>query len=163
MEDLGRHLMFDLWDCNAEVDCPETVRRAIVDAVDAIGATLLNVHVHCFSPQGVTGLAVLAESHFSVHSWPEHGFLAADVFTCGTESKLHAALDVLKRYFQPGHVEVRELRRGVWPLAEVERPPRLDCDALTGARGSLPGGALALADKPSVAPVAPVRQNTDRG
>ena len=93
------------------------------EAVDAIGATLLNLHVHTFSPQGVTGLAVLAESHLSLHSWPEHGYLAADVFTCGDRVEPTKAVDVLKRHFQPQRVEVMEIARG--RLTPVGAPPQI--------------------------------------
>lgn len=115
MQALGRHVLIELWQCNAQINDADSVRKAIVEAVDAIGATILNLHVHAFSPQGVTGLAMLSESHFSIHTWPERGYLAADVFTCQTRTNSDDAISVLRRIFQPGHVEVRELARGVEP------------------------------------------------
>ena len=120
MQALGRHLIVEFWDCNAEIDSVETVRCAVMDAVKAIGATLLNLHVERFQPQGVTGLAVLAESHFSVHSWPEHGYLAADVFTCGPKIRPELSVAVLERYFEPVRVEVYELPRGIMSAAATE-------------------------------------------
>jgi S-adenosylmethionine decarboxylase len=72
------------------------VEAAIREGVREIGATLLNLYVHAFSPQGVTGVATLAESHLALHSWPEHGYLAADVFTCGDQVNPQALLEVLK-------------------------------------------------------------------
>jgi len=81
--------------------------------VVAIGATLVQSHVHRYSPQGVTGLAVLAESHLSLHSWPEYGYLAADVFTCGTLTIPRRAVAVFEDIFAPGRIEVREIERGV--------------------------------------------------
>mgnify|MGYP002831473879 CR=1 FL=1 len=89
------------------------VERAIDEAVVAIGATLVQSHVHRYSPQGVTGLAVLAESHLSLHSWPEYGYMAADVFTCGTLTIPRRAVAVFKEIFAPGRIEVREIERGV--------------------------------------------------
>ena len=117
MESLGRHLMIELWDCNDRIDDPDAFREAIVESVEAIGATLLHLHVHRYSPQGVTGLAILAESHLSLHSWPEHGYLAADVFTCAEVTVPRHAVDVLQRHFEPQRIEVRELARGVLATA----------------------------------------------
>ena len=96
MDALGRHVMIELWDCNESINQPESVRAAIESGVREIGATLLNLHVHAFSPQGVTGVATLAESHLALHSWPEHGYLAADVFTCGEHVEPEALVEVLK-------------------------------------------------------------------
>lgn len=132
MDALGRHVMIEMWECNPSINEPETVRAAIYEAVRKIGATLLNAHVHSFSPQGVTGVATLAESHLALHSWPEHGYLAADVFTCGDHVNPQALVEVLKQRFEPGVVEVRELERGRRPAAarfsSVENPhfPPLD-------------------------------------
>ena len=75
----------------------------------------MNLHVHAFSPQGVTGVATLAESHLALHSWPEHGYLAADVFTCGEHVDPEVLVEVLQQWFEPGLVEVKELERGRRP------------------------------------------------
>jgi S-adenosylmethionine decarboxylase proenzyme len=115
MESLGRHLLIDLWGCNREINNPQTVRQAMVDVVEAVNATILNIQVHAFRPSGVTGLAMLAESHLSVHSWPEHGFVAVDIFTCSTVDQQNAVLDVLRRVFEPDSCEIHELRRGLRP------------------------------------------------
>jgi S-adenosylmethionine decarboxylase len=123
MQFLGRHLLLEFFGCNEAVDSPDAFRAAIPEAVEAIGATLLNLHVHTFSPQGVTGLAVLAESHMSLHSWPEHRYLAADVFTCGDRVEPLKAIDVLRRHFRPARVEVLEIERG--RRAPDGAPPRV--------------------------------------
>lgn len=115
MDALGRHVMIELWDCNPAINQPEAVRAAIYEAVREIGATLLNAHVHAFSPQGVTGVATLAESHLALHSWPEHNYLAADVFTCGDHLNPQALIEVLKQRFEPGVVEFKEWERGRRP------------------------------------------------
>ncbi len=115
MDALGRHLMIELWDCNESINQPDAVRSAIESGVRDIGATLLNLHVHAFSPQGVTGVATLAESHLALHSWPEHGYLAADVFSCGEHVEPQILVDVLRQWFEPGFVEVKELERGRRP------------------------------------------------
>lgn len=115
MEHLGRHVIIEFWGCNDGINDAELMRTAILEAVRAANATLLDLNVHTFSPHGVTGVAVLSESHLSVHSWPEYGYLAADVFTCGSTTNPDAAAEVLRRYFQPTSVDVQRLERGVFP------------------------------------------------
>lgn len=121
MEHLGQHLIIELWGCNAGINDAERVKTAMIQAVKAANATLLNIHVHTFSPHGVTGVAVLSESHLSVHSWPEHGYLAADVFTCGDTTDPPAAVEVLRQFFEPTQVDVQELKRGVFPSRRSRR------------------------------------------
>ena len=115
MKALGRHLVVEMWGCNDTINDPEAVRRAMLDAVQAAGATLLDLRVHTFSPYGVTGVAVLAESHLSVHTWPEYGYAAVDIFTCGPSTHPEAAVEVLERYFAPEHLDVQQLARGTLP------------------------------------------------
>jgi S-adenosylmethionine decarboxylase proenzyme len=122
MDALGRHVLIELWDCNPAINEPDCIRAAICRGVEDIGATLLHLYVHEFSPQGVTGVATLAESHLALHSWPEHGYLAADVFTCGEQVDPLALVDVLKQWFSPGLVDVKELKRG-------RRPAMVKCNA----------------------------------
>src|ERR1700733_15602945 len=79
----GSHLIIDLWDAE-RLDDRDRIEQALVDAVHAAGATLLHIHLHTFSEGGgISGVAVLAESHISVHTWPEKGYAAFDVFMCG--------------------------------------------------------------------------------
>ena len=120
MESIGRHVLFELWGCRGEVDSPEVLAAALPEIVGAIGATLLHQHVYRFQPQGVTGIAVLAESHLSLHSWPEHGYLAADVFTCGQQVDPHLARPVLERIFRPETLHVLEVARGVNKTGQAE-------------------------------------------
>lgn len=115
MEHLGQHVIIELWGCNDSINDAELVRTAMVDAVQAANATLLSLNVHKFSPHGVTGVAVLSESHLSVHSWPEYGYVAADVFTCGNTTEPRAAADVLRRSFGSSRCQVQELTRGEFP------------------------------------------------
>lgn len=107
----GTHVLIDLWGA-AHLNDIETIERALRDAVDACGATLLHIHLHEFSTNGgVSGVAVLAESHISVHTWPELGFAAFDVFMCGACDP-HKAVPVLERAFAPERVELTEQMRG---------------------------------------------------
>ena len=107
----GTHLIIDLWGCE-RVDDIDHIDAAMRECVEAAGATLLHIHLHHFTPNaGVSGVAVLAESHISVHSWPEYGYAAFDVFMCG-DAQPHKAVEVLERAFKPSRVEVSEHLRG---------------------------------------------------
>ena len=107
----GTHLIIDLWG-GERLDDLQHVEHALVDAVNAAGATLLHIHLHHFTPNGgVSGVAVLAESHLSIHSWPERGYAALDVFMCG-DADPQRTVPVLKRAFRPNTVRVSELLRG---------------------------------------------------
>lgn len=88
----GRHLIADLHGCSGLADI-DLVERALRDAAAAAGATVLDVRLHAFGEgQGVTGMALLAESHISIHSWPEHGYAAIDIFLCGARHNPDDAL-----------------------------------------------------------------------
>ena len=106
----GTHLIIEVMK-GTGLDCETTIQNAFRKSVEVCGATLLHIHTHKFSPQGVSGVAVLAESHISVHTWPEIGYGAFDVFMCG-DADPWKAVDVLKEAFNTSHVEVRELLRG---------------------------------------------------
>ena len=107
---LGTHLIIDLHD-GAGLDDPDRVEAALRRAVKAAGATLLGLHLHRFSPQGVTGVAILAESHITVHTWPERGFAAFDAFMCGSADPW-AVVEVLAKAFETDDVQTRALKRG---------------------------------------------------
>ncbi|MEM7171486.1 MAG: adenosylmethionine decarboxylase [Pseudomonadota bacterium] len=107
----GTHLIVDLWDAK-RLDELDYVEETLRDCVEAAGATLLHIHLHHFTPNdGISGVAVLAESHISIHSWPENGYAALDVFMCGA-AEPHKAVEVLRDRFQPSRVDVGEHRRG---------------------------------------------------
>ena len=108
----GTHLIVDLWGAK-RLDDLEHIEVALKDCVTAAGATLLHIHLHHFSPNGgVSGVAVLAESHISIHTWPECEYAALDIFMCG-DARPHAAIDVLKRAFTPATVNLGEHKRGM--------------------------------------------------
>ena len=106
----GTHLIIDVIGGTGLGD-EARIRQAFRDCVTACGATLLHIHTHAFSPQGISGVAVLAESHISVHTWPELGYGAFDVFMCGA-AQPWGAVDVLKAAFATDDVRVREILRG---------------------------------------------------
>ena len=111
MKFAGTHLLVDLWEASNLAD-PELIDRALSEAAVTAGATILHSHFHHFSPNGgVSGVVVLAESHISIHTWPERNFAAIDIFMCG-ECDPHLAIPVVQRAFQAGRVELDEQRRG---------------------------------------------------
>ena len=107
----GAHLIIDLYDAK-KLDDIGHIEATLRQCVEASGATLLHIHLHHFEPNGgVSGVAVLAESHISIHSWPENGYAALDVFMCG-DAKPEACVPVLRKAFKPKKIAVSELLRG---------------------------------------------------
>lgn len=108
----GTHLLIDLWGA-ANLTCETAIEAALRDAAAAAGATILAVHLQRFAENGgISGVLVLAESHMSIHTWPERGFAAIDIFMCGGCDP-YAAVPVLERAFEPETLEVNEQRRGL--------------------------------------------------
>ncbi len=107
----GHHLIIDLWGADNLNDIAR-IEAALKRAVEAAKATLLHIHLHHFTPEGVSGVAVLAESHISIHTWPERGYAALDVFMCGDAEPLKC-VPVLEQAFSPERVDVNEIQRGV--------------------------------------------------
>lgn len=106
----GTHLIIEVVRGEG-LDDEARIQQAFRDCVETCGATLLHIHTHKFSPQGVSGVAVLAESHISVHTWPEIGYGAFDVFMCG-DAEPWKAVEVLRTAFTAAEIRVRELLRG---------------------------------------------------
>ena len=107
----GSHYIVDIYG-GKRLDDLEHVERTLVECVEAAGATLLHVHLHPFEPNGgISGVAVLAESHISIHSWPERDYAALDIFMCG-KARPERCLDVLRRAFGAERMTVREILRG---------------------------------------------------
>ena len=107
----GVHLIIDLYEAEGLSDI-DRIEEALRKCVAAAGATLLHIHLHHFEPNGgVSGVAVLAESHISIHTWPEAGYAALDVFMCGSADP-DACIPVLREAFSAKEVVVDELLRG---------------------------------------------------
>ncbi len=118
MNALGRHLLIELQDCDKEVlNDLSFLRDAMVVAAVACGAVVLGESFHRFSPQGVSGVVVMAESHLSIHTWPEYGYAAVDIFTCGTTVEPEKAAEVLIEKLGAKNHSLQEIQRG--PLVTV--------------------------------------------
>jgi len=112
MTKLGVHLIVDAWQAPADLlNDPEQIRCALLEGIAAGEATLIDLCVHQFSPHGVTATATLAESHIAIHTWPEYGYFAADLFFCGS-GKPEKALELLRTALQAKEIKVREFERG---------------------------------------------------
>ncbi len=124
MSPLGAHFILEMYDCPADkLDNVQIVLDALRAAAKAAQSTLLAESHHRFEPQGVTALALLAESHISIHTWPELGYAAADVFTCGEHTRPKDACHVLMQQLGAERHEVRKLTRGEPPPALPQRTP----------------------------------------
>ena len=108
---LGKHLIADFYAASRLFDCVP-VTDILRQAAEAAGATVLDIRMHDFGDRcGFTGVALLAESHISIHTWPENDYAAIDIFMCGDAQPL-LSLDVLRQYFRPGREQVDILQRG---------------------------------------------------
>ncbi len=108
----GSHLILDLWDAE-HLDDAEVIEMAFRRAIKEAGATLLHMHFHEFSDNGgISGVAVLAESHMSIHTWPERAYAAVDIFMCGA-AEPHKTVPILKHAFKAGRISLSEQMRGV--------------------------------------------------
>ncbi len=93
---LGHHTILDLYDCDKEIlDDSKGLEVIMLEAARIAEATIIKSHFHQFAPQGVSGSVIIAESHFNIHTWPEHGYAAIDLFTCGTTLKSELAVSYL--------------------------------------------------------------------
>ncbi len=114
MNALGRHLLMELEDCNEEtLNDLEALKEALLTAADEAGATILGESFHRFSPHGISGVVVIAESHLCIHTWPEHGYAAADIFTCGTTVQPEKAAELLIEKLGARKHSLEEIPRGL--------------------------------------------------
>ena len=115
MESLGRHLLLELYDCSSEVlNSLESVKTAMVEAAKRAEATIIDVVFHEFNPFGISGVVVIAESHLSIHTWPEHRYAAVDIFSCGDTLKPAEAANYLVEQFGASRASCVEVKRGVF-------------------------------------------------
>lgn len=109
----GIHLIAEFWN-GKNIENKTKIKEILLEASKTAGSNPLKITVHKFSPRGITGFVLLAESHISIHSWPEYNYLAIDLFTCGEKTKPFLALEYLKKQYQPQRVEIQKIIRGVF-------------------------------------------------
>ena len=113
-ENIGRHCILELYQCDhAKLNDEAFIRTTITASAKIAGATLINLVTHSFKPQGVTGLALLAESHISIHTWPEIGYAAIDVFTCGNHTMPEKACELLAKDFLSKNLSFKNIAREI--------------------------------------------------
>ena len=113
----GRHLILDLYDCDKQLlDNYDALRELIETALRMSNATILRIIGEKFEPQGVTLLALLSESHCSIHTWPEIGYAAIDLYTCGDTTNSHKAAEFLKYKLKAKQTNEKELIRSTTPI-----------------------------------------------
>ena len=111
---LGCHVLLELRDCNPVLlNDLNYIRQAMLTAANDVGATVVGESFHRFSPQGVTGILAIAESHISIHTWPEHGYAAADIFSCGSSFLPKDAARRLAEQLECRDAEFQEIERGL--------------------------------------------------
>ncbi len=124
MSALGNHILVEFSGCEPEImNGVSTIENAMVDAAESAGATVINSTFHHFSPYGVSGVVVIQESHLAIHTWPEYGYAAVDLFTCGDQVDAWVSFDLLKEAFKAKNYSAIEMKRGALNLLN-----RLDFD-----------------------------------
>ncbi|MCR4430653.1 MAG: adenosylmethionine decarboxylase [Tepidanaerobacteraceae bacterium] len=115
MKSLGRHILAEIYDCDSNVlNDRELIEEILVKAALEAGAEVREVAFHKFSPQGVSGVVVISESHLAIHTWPELGYAAVDVFTCGERVNPWDACNYISEKFNAGHMTATEVKRGIF-------------------------------------------------
>jgi len=113
MRSLGRHLVAEFYECDREIlDNVQLIEQEMKQAAIESGATIVTTTFHRFLPYGVSGVVVISESHLTIHTWPEYGYAAVDLFTCGDDVDPWKAFDHLKKALKAKRVHVVEHLRG---------------------------------------------------
>lgn len=123
---LGTHLLVELRDCNpAILKSLEKVQDALVSAAKEAKATIIDISFHEFNPFGISGMVVIAESHLSIHTWPEYCYAAVDIFTCGEVIKPEVAAASLIERFESKNPSMVEMKRGIISHGNVKLPHKV--------------------------------------
>jgi len=122
MEALGRQILVELYDCDgARLNDVDFIEQTLVQATLESQATIISHDFHKFSPFGVSGVVVIAESHVTIHTWPEYNYAAVDIFTCGETIDPWIILEYLKQEFVSGNVSSMEMKRGMFRVRQGEK------------------------------------------
>ena len=130
MNALGKHVIAELYNCDPEIiNNQEIVEDIMLEAVELSGATIVKPVFHKFSPHGVSGMVVVSESHFAIHTWPEYGYAAVDLFTCGDEVNPWDAFEYLEKALKSDRSETSEVARGLVDKIERFSPDKIQVTA----------------------------------
>ncbi|MFH1449902.1 MAG: adenosylmethionine decarboxylase [bacterium] len=114
MNALGRHLLVEIFNCSHDIlNDEERIREILIEAANVSGTTVLSISLKKFEPQGVSGVVVIAESHISIHTWPEYRYAACDIFTCGDKVWPEKGAEYLIKELKAGNSSVVEVKRGI--------------------------------------------------
>jgi S-adenosylmethionine decarboxylase proenzyme len=129
MQALGRQILAEFYNCDSDALKNETyIEDAMVNACIVGKATVVTHTFHSFSPFGVSGVVVIAESHVAIHTWPEHNYAAVDIFTCGETIEPWVLFDFLKEKLGSSHVSQMELKRGLFDIGDEKLKFKPDQD-----------------------------------
>lgn len=121
MEGLGTHVIAELFSCNEFcINNSKKIEEVMLAAAELSRATVIKHFFHEFYPYGVSGVVIIAESHFTIHTWPEYGYVAVDIFTCG-DFDYQAALNYIKKKLETERCSVFQFQRGILPELESRR------------------------------------------
>lgn len=124
MESLGTQILVELYNCNADkINDVEFIESAMLSATQNSGATIISHNFHKFNPHGVSGVVVIAESHVSIHSWPEYDYAAVDIFICGESIDPRSIQADLKEAFESKNISSKEMKRGMFSTKQGQKLP----------------------------------------
>ncbi|NWF52375.1 MAG: adenosylmethionine decarboxylase [Nitrospirae bacterium] len=127
---LGTHLLIELRDCNPDIlKSIEKVKKILISAAKEAKATIIDISFHEFNPFGVSGVVVIAESHLSIHTWPEYCYAAVDIFTCGDVIQPEMAVSYLIKNFECKNPSIVEMKRGILSHRNEKLPHKVSSTA----------------------------------
>ncbi len=125
MEALGRQILVEFYNCNKEILTDhKAIETHMINACRLANATVVNYTFHQFTPHGVSGVVIIAESHVAIHTWPEYRYAAVDIFTCGSSISPWSIFDTLKKGLQSEYASRTELKRGLFDTMLPFKPDR---------------------------------------
>lgn len=119
MQALGRQILVEYYDCNNDIiNDVSKIESMLLEATRRSNASIISHNFHKFSPHGISGTVVIAESHVAIHTWPEYGYAAVDIFTCGETIDPWIIQQYLKEGFESGNVSSMEMKRGIFKVEQ---------------------------------------------
>lgn len=122
MEALGKQILVEFYDCDqAKLNDVSFIENSLISATKASNATIISHNFHKFSPYGVSGVVVIAESHVAIHTWPEYNYAAVDIFTCGDTIEPWTIQEKLKELFESKNISSMEMKRGLFKVPKGQK------------------------------------------